>query len=241
MSRPELADPEPEPGRPGSPRAAPAGAPLSADDFARQLAADGSTDSPTAWFDRLYSASGAGQASVPWDRGGPHFLLLEWADREQLSGQGRPALVVGTGPGYDADLVARRGFATTAFDVSPTAVAQARARFPQAGVDFVVADLLDLPSAWRSAFRLVVEIFTVQSLPRALRASATAAVCSTVAPGGTLLVVAAVGEPGSAAEPGPPWPLTAAELAAFGSHGLEPVRVEELGNPHRWRAEFRRG
>ena len=213
---------------------------LTADDFAQQLAREGGPDSATAWFDRLYAASEQGRAVIPWDRGQAHPLLIEWLERCAPPARGTPALVVGSGPGHDAELLAARGFATTAFDVSPTAVAATRARFPDSTVDYLAADLLALPTAWQRAFGLVVEIFTVQSLPRSLREQATAAICATVAPGGTLLVVQAVSDDAENDVVGPPWPLTAAEIAAFGRDGLVPVNVEELGEPHRWRAEFRR-
>jgi 2-polyprenyl-3-methyl-5-hydroxy-6-metoxy-1,4-benzoquinol methylase len=78
----------------------------------------------TAWFERLYAAGGG----VPWDRGAPHPLLADWARGRSFAG-GR-ALVVGCGLGEDAELVARLGFVTTAFDVSPTAIERARERFP---------------------------------------------------------------------------------------------------------------
>jgi len=191
--------------------------PTDPDEYARQLARDGLTGgSPTAWFERLYADSRQGRAVVPWDRGQPHPLLVEWAERSPRRGDGARALVVGSGPGHDAEYVSYLGFATTAFDVSPTAVAAARSRFPGSAVDYTTADLLALPAEWASAFALVVEIFTVQSLPRTVRRAATASVSGTVAPGGTLLVVAAVAGADPAEterEPGPPWPLTAAELA----------------------------
>jgi SAM-dependent methyltransferase len=211
------------------------------DEFARRLALEGqSTGSATAWFDQLYAASLQGRAVVPWDRGQPHPLLVEWAERAAVSGSGRLALVVGAGPGHDAEYLSGLGYQTTAFDVSPTAVAAARARFPGTSVDYVVADLLALPTQWRAAFQLVVEVFTVQSLPRQLREQATAAVSSTVARGGTLLVIAAVIAPDADPADGPPWPLTAAELSAFADHGLELVAIEEALGTQRCRAEFRR-
>jgi hypothetical protein len=67
-----------------------------------------------------------------------------------------------------------------------------------------------------------------------------------VAPGGILLVLAAKAATG-ADDDGPPWPLTRAELDAFGEPaGLRPLTVEEIaapGDPRdaRWRAFFTRG
>jgi SAM-dependent methyltransferase len=203
---------------------------------ARALAAG----EPTSWFEQLYAEASAGTARVPWDRPEPSALLVGWAG--DLSGAGRSAMVVGCGPGRDAEFIAGRGFTTTAFDISPTAIDGARSRHPGSPVDYQVADLLDLPPAWRGHFDLVVESNNVQALPRELRARATAAVTSLVAPGGTLLVLAAAAT--AWGDAGPPWPLTRDEVEAFAGDGLTVRSVEEIpaaDDPlvHRWRAVFR--
>jgi SAM-dependent methyltransferase len=204
-----------------------------------------SSGDPTAWFERLYAEAERGAAVVPWDRGGPNPRLAEWARARRPDGRGRRALVVGAGFGDDAELVAGLGFDTAAFDVSPTAVRTARARFPASDVRYRVADLLDPPAGWRAAFDLVVESLTAQSLPDPPRRLAIANVSAMVAPGGTLLVIAAAREADEAVA-GPPWPLTRAEIDAFAVGGLEPVRVEDLpraadSDVRWWRAELRRG
>src|SRR5690606_29859335 len=80
------------------------------DAFARRLAADSiSQADPTGWFDRLYAAADAGRTRVPWDRGAPHPLLVEWGESAGMRGPGR-ALVVGCGLGSDAEYVADLGF-----------------------------------------------------------------------------------------------------------------------------------
>lgn len=213
------------------------------DQHARRLAAESlAADDVTGWFERLYSAAGRGEAVVPWDRGGPHPLLEQWA-RTATIPAGR-ALVVGAGLGGDAELVAGLGLATIAFDISGTAVRSARERFPDSAVDYAVADLLDPPADWRGAFDLVVESLTVQSMPRSVRAIATGKVACFVAPGGTLVVIAAALDDGDPSE-GPPWPLTRAEVDAFATADVRPVRVELLPSPldpsaRRWLAEFHR-
>jgi hypothetical protein len=190
-------------------------------------------DDPTGWFEPLYERAEAGEAIVPWARDEPNPLLVEWTRARDLRGDGRRALVVGTGLGDDAEHVAALGFDTVAFDIAPTAIAVARRRFPDSPVDYVVADLLDPPAAWRAAFDLVFESITVQALPPSIHPAAIAAVAGMVAPGGTLLVLSGARADGKHVD-GPPWPLTRAEIDAF---GLAPVRVEDLGD--RWRAEFR--
>jgi hypothetical protein len=85
----------------------------------------------------------------------------------------------------------------------------------------------------------------VQALPDPPRARAIAAVASLVAPGGTLVVIAAARQAASPVPDGPPWPLTRDEIDAFSAGGLLPVRVEQPVDPDqpgepRWRAELRR-
>jgi SAM-dependent methyltransferase len=201
-------------------------------------------DDPTGWFERLYVRADAGDAVVPWARDEPNRLLVAWTDVHGLSGAGRRALVVGSGLGDDAEHIAGLGFDTVAFDIAPTAIASARRRFPDTAVEYVVADLLDPPAAWRGHFDFVLESITVQALPPSLHPAAIAGVAGMVAPGGTLLVISAAREQGELVH-GPPWPLTRAEIGAFGESGLEPVRVEDIRDAadpafRRWRAEYER-
>lgn len=214
------------------------------DEHAGRLAAEAITDgNPTAWFERLYAEANRGEAIVPWDRDQPHPVVIDWF--RDVLGAGRRALVVGCGLGRDAEFLARLGFATTAFDMSPSAVDAARRRHPGSSVQYVQADLLNPPDEWRHAFDLVLESLTVQSLPIAMHGPAIAAVPPFVAPGGTLLVVAAGREDGVPPGDVPPWPLLRSEIDAFAADGVESVRVEAISDPTaatglRWRAEFRR-
>jgi SAM-dependent methyltransferase len=206
-----------------------------------RAAGDLSTEADRDWFERLYAAADRGQGAMPWDTGAPHQLLASWVEEREVAGEERRALVVGCGLGRDSEYLAGLGFAVVAFDFSTTAIAAVRRRFPGSPVRYQVADLLDPPAGWRGAFDLVLESLTVQSLPRQLRPAAIARVRELVAPGGTLLVIAAVkGE-----RPDPPegpWPLTRAEVRSFAADGLELVRLQDFRDPDalRWRAEFRR-
>jgi SAM-dependent methyltransferase len=131
--------------------------------------------------------------------------------------------------------VAGLGFATTAFDISPTAVREATGRHPGSAVRYVTADLLDPPASWIRAYDLVVEVHTVQALPEPPRRAAIINVGRLVAPGGTLLTVSYRDPDGTAGRP-PPWPLTRAEIAVYATDGLTEAAVDAL--PGRWRAEF---
>jgi SAM-dependent methyltransferase len=212
----------------------------------RRLAAAAIADGdPTSWFERLYAGAQDGELVVPWDRHAPGRALLEWVTDRQLSGGGRRAVVVGCGLGDDAELIASRGFDTTAFDISPSAVQAARKRFPDSPVHYAAADLLNLPGDWLEQFDLVVESMTLQALPDPPRDVAIASVGRLTAPGGTLIVVARAREPEDPDVDGPPWALTRQEIDALAGPGLRPVRIEDLrdaGPPYarRWRAEFTR-
>ncbi len=213
-------------------------------DLGDQLAARSIADGdPTGWFDRLYAAGVAGDVSMPWSRRTPHPLLEPWS--QGLDGRGRRAIVVGCGLGADAEHVAALGYRTVAFDISESAIATARLRHPDSSVDYQTADLLDPPAAWIRAFDLVVEVVTVQALPDPPRRTAIVNVGGLVAPGGTLLVVAARQDPAGTQVAGPPWPLTREEIAAFATDDLTLARIEQVADPRdpdnpRWRAEFRR-
>jgi SAM-dependent methyltransferase len=109
-------------------------------------------EDPTGWFEALYAAAERGEAVVPWDRQAPQQLLVDWAAERGLDGTGRKAVVVGAGYGRDAEFIARFGYRTVAFDVSPTAIQAALRRFPGSPVRYVIADVLDPPAEWRGEF-----------------------------------------------------------------------------------------
>lgn len=213
---------------------------------ADELAADAiAAGEPTAWFERLYAEGVDGSTTLAWNRTAPNQLLVRWFDEHDhlRAGAARRAIVVGAGLGADANFVASLGYDTTAFDVSATAVRIAAERVPS--VHFVTADLFDLPPDWAAGFDLVVEIYTVQALPRAMRRKAIGAVRDLVAPGGTLCVIQACLGQGESADDGPPWPLTRDELDAFAEDGLEMTHLEPVasdGGPFatHWLATFHR-
>ena len=218
---------------------------------ARQLAAQAaSSGDPVGWFETLYAEASAGRAVVPWDDGQPNPHLTEWAKTAAprgIIGPGRRALVVGCGVCDDPGFLASLGCQVTAFDVSPTAVAEARRRFPRSPVDYEVADLLAPPPGWQGAFGLVVEIYTVQALYGEARAAAIRALPRLVAPGGTLLVIARATDDQDPVRDAAmmPWPLTRRELEAMAGNTLLVRSVEKFLDDEdppklRWRAEFTR-
>ena len=170
------------------------------------------------FFEQLYRDVGEAYERVPWAALGPRPAMIEWLDRDPPV-QGAAALVVACGLGDDAEELARRGCAVDAFDYAPTAIAEARRRFPQSAVNYRVADLLDLPRAWDQRFERVVEVQTIQSITPADHRAAIAAIAATVAPGGKLFVRAAMRGENDAA-PHRPWPLKWSELEWFVAEGL---------------------
>ncbi|MCU0311453.1 MAG: class I SAM-dependent methyltransferase [Acidimicrobiales bacterium] len=163
------------------------------------------------FFEEVYARADGDEGAIPWQDAPSRPLFDEWWARQPERPGGR-ALVVAAGLGDDAVALTEKGYVVTAFDASPSAVDWARRRHPDAPVAWEVADLLHAPAGWRHAFDLVVEVFTVQSIDPDLEVAAAEAIRSFVAPGGTLLAIALVGDPTGR---GRPWPLAAPVVDAL--------------------------
>ncbi|MGL5862896.1 MAG: class I SAM-dependent methyltransferase, partial [Phycicoccus sp.] len=184
---------------------------VSADRLAVQAVADGQ---PTRWYEELWGAAADDRVDLPWDRTAVYPPVADFVDTLGPAA-GRRAVVVGAGLGADAERLAERGFATVAFDVSPSAVALARDRHPHSAVEYRVADLLDLVADLRGVFDVVVEVFTVQALHPSLRVRAGAGLRALLAPGGAMVVVQFVRHRGQRASAEPPWLLDEPEMRAL--------------------------
>lgn len=194
---------------------------------------------PTAWYEQLWSAADRGEVTVPWDRDLPGDQVAARIG----AGSGR-AVVIGAGLGADAEHVAAQGWATTAFDISASAVKLVRERRAGSPVDYRVADLLDLPADLVEAFDLVVEVYTVQALHPSLRPRAVQGVRRLLAEGGTALVVQMV-RGDRPADHGPPWLLDRDEMLTFAADDVQLVSLDVVdpsrpGAPARWVGTFRR-
>ena len=183
-------------------------------------------DGELRFFDGIYVLAEGNADAVPWASLAAHPALVQWLDGESTVLPGQRALVVGCGLGDDAEELARRGYAVTALDLSPTAIDWCRQRFPNSAVDYEAADLFDLPAGWAGAFDLVVEIKTLQSLLPSSRDAAAAALAATLRPGGRLFVHCLAGRDYERANTRP-WPVSRAELHAFVDAGLVEVELHE--------------
>ncbi len=212
---------------------------------ARQLAQEfAQRGNTTGWFEELYTQAQGNEQAIRWADMEVNPNLVGWLDRHNSEGKGKRALVVGCGLGDDAEELARRGFEVVAFDIAPTAIAWCRQRFPQSSVEYVVADVLDPPRGWRGSFDFVLEAYTLQVLPAAVRKKAMASIAGLLAKEGTLLVICRGRSPDE--PPGElPWPLTMEELNLFKSTGLRQVQFEDYFDQEepptrRFRVEYQR-
>lgn len=206
------------------------------------------------WFEALYKEAGGDNNVIPWADLEPNKFFRSWAEANGLKGDGRKALVVGCGLGDDAKYLHDLGFKVTAFDISPTAIEWAKRLYGEGDIQFEARDLFDPPHSWNytqtgeaktCGFDFVLEIYTIQPLPLAMRPKVVDAIADFVAEGGTLVVVTR----GRNDEDEPdilPWPMSRRDLSRFDENGLTQVSFTEMppieeDEPPRFIVEYRRG
>jgi SAM-dependent methyltransferase len=191
-------------------------------DLARELARKHyAAGDPLGWFEALYAEAAGDFAVIPWADRAVNPLVRDWCEREALPRPDSTVLVVGCGLGDDAEYLAGRGARVTAFDLSPTAIGWCKERFPETTVDYRVGNLLE----FTGQFDLVVEIYTLQAMPLALREQAISAVGAL----GRELVIICRGRDISEHPGQLPWPLTREDLDAL---PLGLVRFEDFDDPY---------
>ena len=176
-------------------------------------------------FEAVYTQANGDAARIPWADEHAHPGLVTWLNRvaPSIVRSGARVAVVGCGLGQDARELLQRGFDVSAFDVSPTAIAWAKRLDTHNAACYVEADLFALPGRFEHRFDLVVESNTVQALQIERRAETLTAIARLLAVHGRLLMLCRGCEETAAGQPGPPWPLTPAELReAANTAGLEP-------------------
>jgi SAM-dependent methyltransferase len=190
----------------------------------RLAAAYAERGDPTGWFEEFYARAGGEISKVYWADRKASPVLLSWLERHPAA-DGARAVAVGCGLGDDAEAMAARGYQVTAFDISKSAIAMCRQRYPESAVDYCVGDLFDPPAKWRRGFDLVYECNTIQILKGDLRRAALKAIVELAAPGGIVLVSCRSCERG--AQPDElPIPLDRDEIDGFSRAGL--VELEFL-------------
>jgi SAM-dependent methyltransferase len=179
------------------------------------------------WFDEFYKEAAGDNEQIPWADLEPNRFFREWAERNDLKGRSRKALVVGCGLGDDAVYLDDLGFNVTAFDISPTAIEWAKRLYKDRDIQFEAADLFQPFPEWLEAFDFVLEIYTIQPLPLEMRPKVIDAVASFVAANGELVVVTRGRDDDE--EPNElPWPLSREDLSRFEKNGLSQTDFEEV-------------
>jgi hypothetical protein len=173
---------------------------------------------PHGWFEEFYALAEGDINRVYWADLAPNPLLLAWLESEALPVDGR-AVTIGCGLGDDAEAIAARGLGVTAFDISASAIAMCRDRYPGSPVAYEVRDLFDLPRAWQRAFDLVYECNTIQILDGEFRTRARDVIAELVAPRGVAIVSCRSREPDEKLDEFP-LPLDRDEIDGFRRSGL---------------------
>jgi 2-polyprenyl-3-methyl-5-hydroxy-6-metoxy-1,4-benzoquinol methylase len=194
-------------------------------------------------FQLFYEKANGDASMIPWAQLAPRPLFAEWANANDLKGEGKQALQVASGLGDDAEELARRGFEVTAFDIAPTAIEWSRRRFPQSRVHYQVADLFALPQEWQHKFDFILESYTLQAMPLDMRARAIECIARCAAPGSSILIITLGRDPEEPIDD-LPMPMTREDLAAFERYGLRQVSFEDIRNPdnqamHHFRVLYR--
>ena len=200
--------------------------------------------SPAGWFEQFYQEAAGDPAAVPWMDLAPHPYLVDWLKTHLQAGSDSRALVVGCGGGDDAAYLDEQGWRVTAFDIAPTAVAWAKQRFSDRDITWTIADATEPLDAWRDRFDLIVEIYTLQTLPAALRQRLLERISACLAPGGTLIIICR-GRDEDAPEGELPWKLTWSELDGPLTPSLIRIANDDLLDDEtppqrRFRAVYRR-
>ena len=187
------------------------------------------------WFDEFYKEAAGNNEQIPWADLEPNRFFKDWAERNNLKGNGRKALVVGCGLGDDAIYLDDLGFSVTAFDISSTAIEWAKRLHRERDIQFEIADLFQPFRGWLGGFEFVLEIYTIQPLPLEMRPRVIDAIASFVAPKGELVVVTR-GRDDDEVPAELPWPLSRKDLSKFEANGLlqtdfNEVFEEEDGEP----------
>jgi len=155
-----------------------------------------------------------------WDKGAPSPAMKQYLERHPVRGR---ALLPGCGRGHEVALAVEHGLDATGLDIAPTAIAEARALYPQLAERFVTGDLFNPPPEMRNAFDMVLEHTCMSGLPPALRADYRRGIDLTLRRGGLLIGVWYINPALDPGEEGPPFPFSVPDLTALFAEGYEIV------------------
>lgn len=144
-----------------------------------------------------------------WDLGQPAPPFVSWLQSENAPPPGK-AIVLGSGPGYEAMLFAEYGFEVTAVDFAPSAIAQASQMAAERGlsIQFLQRDIFDLVPEFAGQFDYVVEHTCFCAIDPSLRPAYLDLVNALLKPDGELLAIFFThGRPG-----GPPFGSTPEQI-----------------------------
>lgn len=179
------------------------------------------------YFESIYQEAQGDASRISWADGKPNPALVTWlnAVAPSIIRSGARVACVGCGLGDDARELMRRGYDVTAFDCAKTAVNWAREIDPENARCYVQADLFEPPAKWKHRFDLVVEIYTIQSLPPDTHSAAMSAISGLLSPHGHLLVICRGTDEPVGSDDGPPWALTREALVDAGARGIADSRA----------------
>ena len=178
--------------------------------------------SAPAFWEGLYAESQDG-----WELGEPAPALQAWLASGGTLSPGARVAVPGCGRGHDARLLARHGFAVTAFDFAEAAVTEARqlAAREQLAVLFEKRDVFTLTADHAGAFDAAWEYTCFCAIDPDRRAEYARVLHDILKPEGTLL---GCFYPLKEGTDGPPFPVSLQDIEA----ALGPFfRIVEAGPP----------
>jgi methyl halide transferase len=155
-----------------------------------------------------------------WDKGGASLPLKEYLAGHAVKGR---AVVPGCGRGHEVALAVEHGLDAMGLDIAPTAVAEAKGRYPHLAERFVLGSFFDPPAQMRAAFDGVLEHTCFCALEPGLRAEYRRASDLVLRKGGLLIGVWYMNPKLEDGSEGPPFRLSVEELTSLFANGYEVV------------------
>lgn len=160
------------------------------------------------------------KGEVYWDKGAPSPPLQQYLERHPARGR---ALVPGCGHGHEVALAVKLGLDAIGLDIAPTAIAGARAMYPQIAQRFVTGDFFNPTPEMRGAFDMVLEHTCMSGLHPSLRPDYRRGLDLTLKRGGLLIGVWYINPDLDPGDEGPPYPFSVPDLTALFAFGYDLV------------------